>query len=227
MDAPMRLANRGTALLASVWLAFAASPALAHPHVFIDTGLEVIFDDQGNATALRISWTYDEYFSLVIAEEHGIDPDYDGNATVEEAKPLAGFDMSWDAGYPGDTYALMNDAELALSRPNDWTASYAGGKITSSHVRTFEAPVKVADVPLIVQVYDPSFYTAYAIVGTPVLTGGDGCSVEVFEPDVAAADAQLQAAIDEMAGSTDVEGEFPAIGKAYSEEARVTCAAPS
>jgi ABC-type uncharacterized transport system substrate-binding protein len=204
-----------------------AAPASAHPHVFIDAGLEVIFDDQGNATALRISWTYDEYYSLVIAEEHAIDPDYDGAATAEEAAKLAGFDMGWDASFPGDTYALMNNAELALSRPADWTASYAGGKITSSHVRTFETPVKMTDVPLIVQVYDPSFYTAYAIVGTPVLTGANGCSVEVFEPDAAAADAQLQAAIEEMAGSTDVEGEFPAIGKAYSEEARVTCAAPS
>ena len=215
-------------VLATAGFIFAGVPAFAHPHVFIDTALEVIFDDQGRASGVRISWTYDEYYSLVIAEEKAIDPDYDGSATEAEAKPLSGFDMGWDADFPGDTYALMGDGELALSRPKDWTASYNGGRITSTHLRMFETPVAFGAEPLIIQVYDPSFYTAYAIVGTPVLTGGPkGCSVEVFEPDMAAADAILQAAIDEAAGSDGVEGDFPAIGKAYSEEARVTCAAAS
>ena len=76
----MRQVDVVTALVASVWCVFAAFPALAHPHVFIDTSLEVIFDDQARATGVRISWTYDEYFSLVVAEDHKIDLDYDGNS---------------------------------------------------------------------------------------------------------------------------------------------------
>ena len=206
----------------------AATPALAHPHVFIDTQLEVIFDDQHLATGVRITWIYDEYFSLVIAEEHKIDPDYDGTATEAEAKALAGFDMTWEAGYPGDTYALMGAAELALSGPKDWTASYTDGKITTTHLRMFDTPVKVTATPLQVQVYDPTLYTGYYIVGKPVLTGAaDGCEISVFLPDRAAADEILQAAIDKLPTSMDVENEFPAVGKAYAEEVRVTCAAAS
>lgn len=212
----------------SVLAALVAAPAQAHPHVFVDTGLEVVFDDQGLVTGLRISWTYDEYYSLVIVEERGIDADYDGNATPDEAKALAGFDMAWDANFAGDTYALMDGVDLALSRPGDWTAVYAGGKITSSHLRTFDGPLQIRDAELIVQSYDPSYYSAYAIVGNPVLKGApSGCSVAVFAPDENAADAILQAAIDEQAGSTDVESTFPAIGAAYSDEARVTCIAGS
>ena len=203
-----------------------ASPALAHPHVFVDTALEVIFDEKGQATALRISWTYDEYYSLVIVEERGVDPEYDGSATPEEAKALAGFDMGWDASFDGDTYALMGGASLPLSRPGDWTAVYEAGKITSSHVRRFDAPITIGAMGLIVQSYDPSYYSAYAIIGTPTLTAApQGCSVGVFAPDPASADAILQAAIDEQAGSDDVESTFPAIGAAYSDEARVTCIA--
>lgn len=206
----------------------AASPALAHPHVFIDTGLEVMFDDQGAATGLRITWTYDDLFSLVVVGDHGIDPDGDGNATPEEDVALSGFDMHWQPDAIGDTYALMKDVDLPLSRPSDWTAHYAGGKVTTTHVRMFDKPVLFGVEPLIVQVYDPSYYTSYAIVGTPVLTAAPkGCSVEVFEPDMAAADAILKSAIDEAAGSDGIEGDFPAIGKAYSEEARVTCVAAS
>ena len=207
---------------------FAASPVLAHPHVFIDTTLEVIFDDQGAASGLRISWTYDEYYSLVIAEERGIDPDYDGTASAAEAKPLAGFDMAWDTDYPGDTYAVMGAVDLPLSGPRDWTASYADGKITTSHFRTFDTPVKVTAVPLQIQVYDPTLYTGYYIVGKPALSGkAEACTISVFLPDRAAADEILQTAIDKLPTSMDVENEFPAVGKAYAEEVRVICAAAS
>jgi polyphosphate kinase len=208
-----------TAILATL----AAGPALAHPHVFIDATIEVIFDDQGQATALRIGWTYDDLFSMMIVEDRGLDPDYDGTLTEDAVAALSGFDMQWDPGFPGDTYPLLDGQPLALGPPQDWTASHDGLRITSTHVRPFETPVAVGATPLVVQVYDPTFYTSYVITGTPVLTGRDDCSVQVFEPDRAAADEILMAAIAEMAGSADTEGEFPAVGAAYAEEARVTC----
>ena len=215
-------------VLAVLGLLASASPALAHPHVFIDTSLEVIFDDQARATGVRITWTYDEYFSLVVAEDHKIDQDYDGNATPEEEKILSGFDMAWDEGYPGDTYAMMGEAELPLSPPKDWTASYKAGKITTSHLRIFGAPVAVGKTPLQVQVYDPTLYTGYYIVGTPVLKGAPrSCKIAVVLPDRAAADKILQAAIDKLSTSMDVENEFPPVGKFYAEEVSVICDAAS
>jgi ABC-type uncharacterized transport system substrate-binding protein len=53
------------------------APALAHPHVFVDASVEVVFDAQNRATGLRIGWTYDDLFSLMIVEDRGLDPDYD------------------------------------------------------------------------------------------------------------------------------------------------------
>jgi ABC-type uncharacterized transport system substrate-binding protein len=208
-------------------LSAAPGPVLAHPHVFIDAAVEVIFDAEGRAEALRLSWTYDDLFSLLIVEDRGLDPDYDGILTPDAVAALSGFDMQWDADFPGDTYALLSGAELALSRPQDWTASYAEGKITSTHLRRFTTPVAMtADNPLVVQVYDPGFYTAYMLVGQTVLTGRDDCTAQVFVPDRSAADEQLLAALAEMSADTDIEIAFPAIGAAYAEEVRITCAAP-
>ena len=209
------------AILGVLW----TGPVLAHPHVFIDTGIEIILNAENQATGLRISWTYDDLYSLYVVGDMGLDPDWDGKLTPEEVARLAGFDMNWDAGFPGDTYALLNDAELPLSRPQDWGASYAGGRITSTHVRTFDAPVPLWDVPLLVQVYDPGFYTAYTIVGAPVLTGGTGCLAEIYVPDLDVADEALKAALAEYTADQDLEADFPAIGKNYAEEVRITCAA--
>jgi polyphosphate kinase len=85
----------------------------------------------------------------------GLDPDWDGTLAPEDEARLSGFDMNWDAGLPGDTYALPGEAPLTLSRPREWTASYVDGKITSSHLRSFDAPVPVRAAPLIVLACDP------------------------------------------------------------------------
>jgi ABC-type uncharacterized transport system substrate-binding protein len=214
-------------LVMMVGLALVPFTATAHPHVFIDATVEVMFDPQGQAEAVRIGWTYDEIFSMLIVEDRELDPDFDAVLTPEAEAALAGFDMQWDPGFPGDTYVLMDGAEQALGRPEGWTASYDGGKITSTHVRRFTTPVTVANVPLIVQVYDPGFYTAYGIVGETTLTGRDDCAAQVFEPDRGAADEALLAALAEVAADEDIELAYPNIGAAYAEEARITCGDPS
>ena len=215
------------AALVAMIAGLGAPPAFAHPHLFIDTGVEVIFDAEGRATALRVTWTYDEMYSMMIVEDRGLDADFDGALTPDEQATLGGFDMNWDAGYPGDTYALLGDTPLALSGPSDWTASYQGGKLISTHLRALETPVQPGKEPLVVQAYDPSFYAAYRIVSPAVLTGAAGCEAQVFEPDLGKADAILQAAMDEYTAAADPEMAFPAVGAAYADEVRVTCAARS
>jgi len=204
-----------------------ATPALAHPHLFIDSGVEVLFDPDGTAGGVRITWTYDEMYSLLILEDRGLDKDYDGVLTEAELAVLNGFDMAWEPGYPGDTYALLGETPIDLGQPQDWTVAFRDGKIVSTHVRRLAGPTTVADVPLVVQSYDPSFYAAYRIVGTPVLSGRSDCAAQIFEPDLAAADAYLQQALQELNATGDEESDFPAVGAAYADEVRVTCDAPS
>ncbi|WP_137110633.1 DUF1007 family protein [Rhodobacter sp. SY28-1] len=207
-------------------LLLAAGPAWTHPHVWIDTGIEVILNDRNEATGVRITWTYDDLYSLYIVGDMGLDPDWDGKLTPEEVERLSGFDMEWIEGFEGDTYALMAEKPLALSGPRDWTAGYAEGKITSTHVRDFAAPVPVGEVPLIVQAYDPGYYVAYGIPGRPVVTGGKGCTAQVFVPDLNEAEQKLLDALSEYTPDVDVEADYPAVGANFAEEVRVTCAAP-
>jgi ABC-type uncharacterized transport system substrate-binding protein len=217
---------RRLGLIFAAAMGVGAGPAVAHPHVWIDTGIEVILNDRNEAVAVRITWTYDDLYSLYVVGDMGLDPDWDGKLTPEEEARLAGFDMKWDPGFPGDTYALAGEAALALSRPKEWTASYADGKITTTHLRTFDAPVPVGAEPLVVQVYDPGYYVAYAVPGQPVVTGGQGCAAKVYVPDLDEAQEELMAALAEYTPDVDLEATFPAVGANFAEEVRVTCAAP-
>ena len=119
-------------LLSALFL-LSPAPALAHPHIFIDTRYEVILNDRNEATALRIGWTYDDLYALLIFGDLALDPDGDGVLTPEEEASLNGFDMQWIEGFEGDTYVLMDGQPLAISGPRDWTASWADGKLSSTH----------------------------------------------------------------------------------------------
>lgn len=197
-----------------------AQTAQAHPHVFIDTGLEVIFDDQHRATGVRISWSYDDLTSLQIITDKGLDPDFDGNLTPEETAQLNGFDMHWDAGYPGDTYASMAGQPLPLSGPSDWTVAYKDAKILSTHLRTFAEPI-VLTSPLLIQVYDPTLYVGYYLKLGTTVTNAPECSARVILPDLDAARAKLDAAI--AALPQDAEAAYPALGADFAEAMEVTC----
>ena len=208
-------------------LALTAAPAAAHPHIFIDTGLEVTLDADHRATAVRVVWVYDDFYSLVMLQDRGLDPDGDSKLTPGEEAKLSGFDMGWDADFAGDLYVLEKGTDpVALGRPHDWSARVEQGRIVSVHVRDIVAPVQVADQPLVIQVYDPTYYTAYTILGTPSL-GGPGaadCTVQVFEPDMTEAQEKLQAMLQEYTADQSVEQDYPKVGATFADEARLTCA---
>lgn len=202
----------------------AAGQAAAHPHMFIDAGVTVVFDTTGRATGLRIEWRYDEFFSLSYLTDEGYDADFDGALTDDELARLTGFDTRWEAGHPGDSYAFLGTASLAMSGPVEPTARVDAGRIVTSHVRRFAEPVEIGDAPLVVQVYDPSFYTAYSITGDPALAGAPAdCLAQVYRPDRDEADEILLAELAKLPPDADAEAEFPAVGALFAEEVRVTC----
>lgn len=212
--------------LTALALALLPAPALAHPHMFLDTSVEVMFGADGKAGAVKITWVYDDLSSLQYIADLGLDLDGDGTLTPDERAKLAGFDMAWETGFAGDSYALLQGVDLGLSRPRDWTADYLDGKIVTSHIRDLATPAPLtAGQDLVVQVYDPGFYAAYTISSAALSYVGAprACSAQIFVPDRDSADEILLAALAEYGADADVEADFPAIGAAYAEEVRVSC----
>ena len=112
-----------------------------------------------------------------------------------------------------------------MSRPQDWTIAYKDNRITSTHYRSFDAPVAVGSDLLTVQVYDETMYTAYTLTYDTKFTGRSDCAAALVMPDLEAAQAKLAAAI--AALPTDVEVEYPALGADFAQGITVTCGAPS
>jgi ABC-type uncharacterized transport system substrate-binding protein len=222
-----RLAPVAALALAAPLGVASAGVARAHPHIFVDTGVTLIHDEQGRLTALRISWTYDELFSLLMLEDLGLDADYDGVLSEEETETLQGFDMDWPEWYEGDVYLEASGTPVALGPPEPGNSGLLpNGMLTSTHTRRLERPVDGAGESVVVKVYDPTFYTAYSILPEQVSSEAPGCTTAVFTPDLDAAYAYLDAALEELGASIDdpfVEQDFPPVGDRFSEEVRLTC----
>lgn len=210
-----------------VCTSLAAQPARAHPHIFVDVGLELVFDEDGQAEGLWISWTYDPLFSMLLVSDMGLDADFTGTITDDERAALDGFDMQWTVeDYHGDTHVTQDGVALALSSPVEWQSDYRDGQLHSRHLRhLIDRPDPARE--WVVAVYDPTYYTSYGLIGTPRAIGREDCTLRIFEPDWEAAGAQLEAALDEVLGAGgDIEADFPMVGALFSEEVRVRCAAP-
>lgn len=212
--------------IAAVLFALSVAPAAAHPHAFIDATIEVIFDDKGRATALRIGWVYDELTTLMVIEDAAADKDGDGALSPVELEPMKGFDMEWGQDFLGDTYVKMGGKPVALTmQPEDWTTEWQDGRFISHHTRRFVEPVVVESVPLVILPYDPGYFAAYAIAGETTLTGRKDCEATVFVPDIEGQYAELVSTLQEYSPDMNIEEVgFPNVGEKLSEEVRITCA---
>ena len=200
-----------------------ATPLGAHPHIFVDTGFEVILDAEGRLTHLRITWAYDEFYSLLVTEDRGLDPDYDGVLTEAEVASLNGFDMRWIEGFNGDTVLLNGGEEIALSGPQEVATTFSEGRIITSHLRAVEGDAPDAN-GLVIKPYDPTYYTAYEVTQKVTVQGDDACRARVKMPEMNADLRELQQDLSALDANTDPNDVgLPEIGEALANEVVITC----
>lgn len=192
----------------------------AHPHVFIDTGLTLVFDDGGKLSAVDVTWAYDPLYTLLLLEDMQLDPDYDGILEPEELEKLQGFDMKWIEGFDGDLY-LDAGGPVALADPQPIETRMEGQKLVSVHRRPLATPLSVAD-PVAVRAYDPGYFTAYEVTLEVAIDGREGCRTNIEPADIATASDILEELLFTVPQS-QLETNFPAVGEYFADTVTLTC----
>jgi ABC-type uncharacterized transport system substrate-binding protein len=197
-------------------------PAFAHPHVFVDVEMAVVFDDAGGV-GVRLDWIYDAYFSLLVTTDLGIDMDGDLQLTPDEQALLDEQIAAWPPDFGGDLEVVQNGRSLPLAEKRDHAMVYQDGLLRETHLR----PVaELADraAALEILAYDPGFYIAYSLVGNVRIEGRDDCSATVQPADLNAA----YSLVDELlygrpASDVGPEEDFPEVGRSFADTVVVTC----
>lgn len=159
-----------------------STPALAHPHIFVDAKATLIFDDSGAVTGIRHEWHFDEAFSAWSVE--GLDTNNDGVVSREEQQELADQDLAGLAEYQFYTFAGPQGSSdnIALSAaPGGATRDYVDGTSILRFGVTFAQPYRM-EKPLELAINDPEYYVAITFAGPEAITlenAPQGCRVDL------------------------------------------------
>ena len=114
------LMNAGAVLLlvAFGFAMFVATGVQAHPHVFVEARSSLVFDDNGEAVAVRHIFRFDDAFSAFAVQ--GFDTNQDGVYSREELAELANVNVESMADFGYFTFGDNTRIELDFTTPTDY-----------------------------------------------------------------------------------------------------------
>jgi len=146
--------------------------AHAHPHIWIDGHLTLLFNPQGQVTALRHTWKFDELFSAfslqgITREKNGVIPVAELNTLTDQwmqnlADPASHFFTT--VAYGGKAIALQKPVQAQSNL--DTTTN----QLTLSFELPLNEPLALSKQSLEVDVNDPGYFVAFDYKGSQVLT---------------------------------------------------------
>ncbi|UJW86835.1 HoxN/HupN/NixA family nickel/cobalt transporter [Devosia sp. SL43] len=132
-------------------------PAIAHPHIFIDAKVTVVFNDAGDVIGLKNEWTFDQAFSVWMVQ--GLDTNGDRETSSEELQPFADDNMNGLSEYGFYTFAGSGDDLMQFTPVGDQKMVYSGERVTLSYSLKASAPRPVG-TSFELGIYDPEYYVA-------------------------------------------------------------------
>jgi ABC-type uncharacterized transport system substrate-binding protein len=195
--------NRLSAAWALVPLVL-ATPAVAHPHVWVSAKAEVAFAPNGRLSGVQHSWTFDKGYSAYVTQ--GLDKNKDGKLTPDELQELAKQNTESLVEFEYFTSLKVNGAKQAFEAPRDYAMAVANEEVTLTFVLPLKAPppAKV----LAVEIADPTYFVAFTLAdgndAVKLAGAPKGCAVSITRPkpmDVAKQQQNLSEAFFEALSS--------------------------
>jgi len=135
---------------------FKASAGLeAHPHVFIDTTVTIMFDDEG-ITGFQIQWLFDEMFSSMIIND--FDEDYNLQFNSTEIVNIEKNAFSNLKNFHYFSYISLNEKDFPFKKVTNFSASIIGERLIYKFFIPYKIKAKEAEQIVTVAVYDDSYY---------------------------------------------------------------------
>lgn len=160
----------------------AATPAAAHPHVFVTAKEQLVFGPDGKISGIRAAWTFDDMYSAFAIQGLG-DPDQ--ILTKEQLAPLAKTNVDSLAEFGWFTVGKTGGKPVLFADPIDYSLEEGADKLVTLR---FTLPLKVpihTGAFFSLQVYDPTYFVAFdydAKEPVTLLNAPSGCSVSVAKP---------------------------------------------
>jgi ABC-type uncharacterized transport system substrate-binding protein len=163
-------------------LVAAVLPAAAHPHIFVATKAEVIYDGQGNVIGVNHVWTFDENYSAIATL--GFPKTPEGKFAPDKLAELAKENVESMHAMDYYTMARAGGRKLEFAKAQNYRHEHHGAALTLFFTLPLKAPAPGKTVTL--EVGDQSFFVAFAFDeakdAVVLAQAPQGCSVQVRRP---------------------------------------------
>ncbi len=210
---------RSFIIACSLFLLTPFQPAQAHPHVWTDMTIEILFNDDGMVTGLRQTWLFDDYYTAYAVE--GMDLDGDGNPDPEKLNEIMQVNLEHLKEYGYFTEARENEKILKLQPLTGKSTRMLGKRLEMTFTSLFENPVSPKGKNFSYAIFDPTYYVEmlHAETENPVILSSApaGCSYKINPPNPDPSAVAQAAMLD-----ASVRGET-GLGSFFAERVSLTC----
>ncbi len=177
----------------AIGLLGAAPPTQAHPHVFVEGGVDFLFDAHEALSALRVTWLFDPFETLFTLSSHGLFLNRTGDLDESDRQKLIRRLSEWPEGFNGSAHLSIDGAPVDLALPSDLDARLMDGQLMMTFTRALRSPAPMRARVAEVGFYEATYFYAFSVTRPPKLLGMDWrcwAYVDPFDPDTQLAELQ-------------------------------------
>jgi ABC-type uncharacterized transport system substrate-binding protein len=134
-----------------------ATPAMAHPHVFVDATETAVFEN-GKLVGIRHDWKFDEPFSSFATQ--GLGPNKDGKPTAAELAVLSKVNVDSLAMFGFFTRVAVNGADRDVLPPIDNRLDFDGKRLSLHFTLPLKVPAESRSETTL-SVFDPTYFVGF------------------------------------------------------------------
>jgi ABC-type uncharacterized transport system substrate-binding protein len=157
--------------------------ASAHPHVWIETRANFVFD-QGKLIGVDLDWLFDEMFSAAMIED--FDHGHKGHFDTKDVADLQQQVLPGYADFAYYTHIRVDGQEVKIAKTANFAPSLEKGQVRFKFRALLPEPVDPAKHKLEAGLYDETFFVDLGLAAdNPIgFTGTDKCVATIL-PDPA------------------------------------------
>jgi ABC-type uncharacterized transport system substrate-binding protein len=199
-----------------------AVPAKAHPHVFVDGGIDFVIDGDSRLQAVHVTWLYDEFETLYMLSSYGISLNSDGGLDEADRLELIRLRSQWPQDFNGSAHLTVQGASIPLEWPQDLDADVIDGRLELTFKRNLKSPILVKNAPVTAAFYESTYFFAFSITNQPNMIGpSEHCSKELIPYEPAHHSQSLQAALALL--SREETPVLPNVGAEFADRIVLKC----
>lgn len=155
------------------------APVNAHPHIFVDGGIDFIMTGDETLDALSVTWLYDEFESLYDLSSRGIEQQPDGTLSDTDREAIRAAYSDWPDDFDGSAHLSIDGVLIEMAWPSDLAVDLVDGRLQLTFLRKLDAPAILTNKSVEVAFYESTYFFAFNITNEPTFVGNETCEAVV------------------------------------------------